>query len=70
MLLNGYYITAENSEDRLDSTDNLADAVRLAREWAAREGQPGEPICIEHNGLTVRQFVRTADGRIEEEAVS
>ena len=32
MKANGYYITNENSEDRLDITDNLADAIRIARE--------------------------------------
>ena len=26
-----YYITSENTEDRFDATDNLEDAIRIAR---------------------------------------
>ena len=63
-----YHITSENGEDRLDSTDNLEDAIRLAREWA-REGQAGDPVVIEHKGLTIRQLVLRADGSIAEEEV-
>ena len=62
---NAYYITSENSEDRLDCAENLADALRIARELV-REGQAGDPVCIEHQGLTVRQLVLMPDGRIEE----
>jgi hypothetical protein len=69
MSVNGYYITNDNSEDRLDSAASLTEAIRLARDWATREGQPGEPICIEHNGLTIRQFVRMPDGKVEEEEI-
>ena len=65
MSVNAYYVTSENSEDRLDCADNLEDAIRIARELA-REGQAGEPVCIEHRGLTIRQFVLMPDGRIEE----
>ena len=67
--VNAGSITRENREDRLGYTENLADAIRLAREWAVREGLPGEPICIEPMGLTGRQFVRQPDGRIAEAAI-
>lgn len=65
MPLNGYYVTRENSEDRLDAADNLPEAVRLARQWAS-EGETGEPVCIEHEGKNIRQFVRMPNGRIDE----
>ncbi len=65
MPVNGFYITNENSEDRLDSAENLMDAIRIARKWV-RDSQAGEPICIEHKGLTIRQLVLMPDGRIEE----
>ena len=69
MPANTYYITNESSEDRLDCADNLSDAIRIARELAGEE-QMGETICIEHKGLTIRQFVRKPDGKVEEAEIS
>ncbi|HEV3258875.1 MAG TPA: hypothetical protein VG013_18540 [Gemmataceae bacterium] len=63
-----YYIISENSEDRLDSTDSLQDALRLARDLA-REGQAGDAISIEHRGKVIRQLVRMPDGRVAEEEI-
>jgi hypothetical protein len=65
---NSYYITSESSEDRLDCADNLTEAIRIAREWI-REAETGDAICIEHEGLVIRQLVLTPDGSIEEQEI-
>ena len=64
-----YHITSENTEDTFDSTDNLEDAIRIAKE-AAENGQAGDPVCIEHKGKTIRQFVLTPNGKVEEAALA
>ena len=65
-----FYITNESTEDTLDSTDSLQDAVRLARE-AAKQGQVGEPVSIlESEGRAIRQFVLMADGTVAEHAIA
>ncbi len=64
-----FYITSENTEDTFDSTDNLQDAIRIARELA-QEGQAGDPVCIEHEGRNIRQFVLMPDGKVAEEAIA
>ena len=64
-----FYVTGENTEDRFDSTDSLQDAIRIARE-AARNGQAGDPVSVEHNGKNIRQFVLTPDGMIAEQALA
>jgi hypothetical protein len=60
-----YYINSENTEDTFDSTDNLQDAIRIARELA-QEGQAGDPVCIEHKGKNIWQFVLMPDGNVAE----
>jgi hypothetical protein len=63
-----FRINNENSEDTFDSTDNLEDAIRIARE-AARQGQAGDPVCIERNGLNIMHFVLMPDGKVAEETL-
>jgi hypothetical protein len=60
-----FYIVSENTEDRFDSTDSLDDAIRIARE-VAQQGQAGDPVCIEHNGKNIKQFVLLPNGDVEE----
>lgn len=64
-----FYITSENTEDTFDSAGTLQDAIRIARE-VARKGQAGDPVCIEHKGKNIRQFVLMPDGKIAEEALA
>jgi hypothetical protein len=64
-----FYITYENTEDTFDSTDNLQDAIRIARE-VAQKGQAGDPVCIEHEGKNIRQFVLMPNGKVAEEAIA
>ncbi len=64
-----YYINYENSEDTFDSTDNLEDAIRLAKE-AAKFAQAGDPVCIEHNGKNIFTFALMPGGDIAEKAVA
>ena len=64
-----FYITSENTEDTFDSTDNLLEAIRIAREVAER-GQAGDPVCVEHNGKNIRQFVLMPTGKIAEQALA
>jgi hypothetical protein len=63
-----YHIVNETTEDRFDEVDNLDEALRIAR-GVAKEGRAGEPVSIEHNGKVIRQFVLTADGKVEEAQV-
>ena len=64
-----FHITSENTEDTFDSTDNLQDAIRIARE-VAQNGHAGDPVCIEHKGKNIRQFVLLPNGRVAEEALA
>jgi hypothetical protein len=65
-----YYVVNESTEDTLESTDNLEDAVRVAQE-AARQGQAGDPVTIlDSGGMAVRQFMRLPDGRVAEQAIA
>jgi len=65
-----FYITNESTEDTFESTDNLQDAIRMARE-IARQGQAGDPVSIiEREGKTVRQFVLMPDGTVAEQTIA
>src|SRR5262245_51848358 len=63
MKTSAYWIISEVTEDRFDKTDNLADAIRIAR-TLVRESQAGDPIAIEHQGRVIRQLVLLPDGRV------
>jgi hypothetical protein len=64
-----FYIVNESTEDTFGPAGDLEDAIRLARE-AARQGQVGDPVSVlESGGMAVRQFVRTADGAVVEQAI-
>ncbi|OWK38149.1 hypothetical protein [Fimbriiglobus ruber] len=58
-------ITNESTEDTLDSTHDLQDAVRMALE-AARTGTVGDPVSIEQDGKCVKQFILLKDGTVRE----
>ncbi len=60
-----YHIISETTEDRFDETYSLDEALRIAQ-GLAREGQVNNPVSIEHNGRVIHQFVRTADGVVDE----
>jgi hypothetical protein len=61
-----FYIINESTEDTFESTDNLQDAIRVARE-VAKQGQAGDPISIlESGGKAVRQFLLMSDGMVAE----
>jgi hypothetical protein len=68
VISNAYCIIRETTEDRLDETESLEEAVRIARSLV-REGQAGDPVSIEHRGKVVRQLVLMPDGKAEEEAI-
>ena len=63
-----FHITSENTEDTFDSTDDLQDAIRIAREVVQTE-QAGDPVNIEHKGMVIRQFVLMPDGKVAEEVL-
>jgi hypothetical protein len=63
-----FYITSDNSENRFDSAEDLQGAIRIARK-VAKNGQPGDAVCIEHMGKNIRQFVLMPNGNIAEEAL-
>ena len=64
-----FYITSENTEDTFDATENLQDAIRIARE-VAQIGQAGDLVCIEYKGKNVRQFVLMPNGEVAEEVLA
>ncbi|HEV3258386.1 MAG TPA: hypothetical protein VG013_16015 [Gemmataceae bacterium] len=64
-----FYITNESTEDTFASTDNLQDAIRIARE-VAQQGQAGDPVSVERDGKTIRQFVLMPDGTVAEQAIA
>ena len=63
-----YHITSEVSEDTFDTTDQLEDAIRIAK-VVAGQAEVGEPISVQHLGKNVRQYIRTADGRVMEQPI-
>ena len=65
-----FYIINESTEDTFESTDNLQNAIRVARE-VAKQGQAGDPVSIlESGGNAVRQFVLMPDGTVAEKAIT
>lgn len=65
-----FHIVNESTEDTLESTDDLQDAIRLAWE-AASYAQDGDLVSIlESGGKAVRQFVRLPDGTVAEQAIA
>ncbi len=68
MVSDAYCIISETTEDRFDETDSLEKAVCIARRLA-REGQAGDPVCIEHRGKLIWQLALMPDGKVEVEAI-
>src|SRR4051812_33512205 len=65
-----FYIVNESTEDTLASTENLQDAIRVARE-VAKQGQAGDPVSLlESGGNAVRQFVLMPDGTVAEQEIA
>jgi hypothetical protein len=64
-----FHVINENTEDTLDSADDLQDAIRIAKELA-QEGQAGDLVSIEHEGRIVWQFVLMPDGKVADEALA
>lgn len=68
MILNAYCIISETTEDRFDETDNLEEAIRIARA-VARQSQAGDPVSIEHRGRVIRQLVLLSNGSVSEQEI-
>lgn len=64
-----YYVTNESTEDTFVATNDLQEAIRIAKE-VARTGQAGDLVLVESEGRGVRQFVLTEDGSVEEHQVT
>ena len=65
-----FYVINESTEDTFESTEDLQDAIRVARE-VAKQGQAGDPVSIlESGGKAVRQFVLLSDGTVAEQAIA
>lgn len=65
-----FHVINESTEDTFESTENLQDAIRVARE-VARQGQAGDPVSIlESGGKAVRQFVLMPDGTVAEQVIA
>ena len=70
MKMSRFHVINESTEDTFESTDNLPDAIRVARE-VAKQGQAGDPVSIlESGGKAVRQFVLMPDGTVAEQAIA
>jgi len=65
-----FYVVIESTEDTFEATDNLQDAIRVAREVAS-QGQAGDPVSVlESGGQAVKQFVLMPDGTVAEQPVA
>jgi hypothetical protein len=65
-----FYVTNESTEDTFGVTEDLQEAIRIAKE-VARSGQAGELVLVESaEGKGVRQYMLTPDGTIAEKEVS
>jgi len=64
-----FYVTSESTEDTFCATNDLQEAIRIAKE-VARTGQVGLVLVESSEGKGVRQYVLTPDGRIAEIEVS
>lgn len=65
-----FYIVNESSEDTLETTDDLQDAIQLATE-AAKQAQVGELVSIlENGGKAVRQFMNMPNGMVSEQTIT
>jgi hypothetical protein len=69
MQMSRFYITNENTEDTFDATDDLQEAIRMARE-VARQGEAGDLVSIEHNGKNIRQTELMPNGEVAETALA
>jgi hypothetical protein len=63
-----YHVISHAGEDRFGEAATIEQAVRIARS-VVRDGHVG-PVCIEHQGLAIRQLRLTADGKVEQEVVA
>ena len=64
-----YYVTNESTEDTFGATDDLLEAIQIAKE-VARTGQAGDLVLVESEGKGVKQFVLTEDGSVAENQIS
>jgi hypothetical protein len=64
-----FYVTNESTEDTFGATDDLEEAIRIAKE-VARSGPAGDLVLVESGGRGVRQFVLTTDGTVRENQIS
>jgi hypothetical protein len=65
-----FSITNESTEDTFGSTNDLQEAIRIAKE-VAKTGPAGDLVLVESSaGKGVRQFVLTPEGTVEEQMVS
>ncbi|HEY7152513.1 MAG TPA: hypothetical protein VH575_01010 [Gemmataceae bacterium] len=65
-----FYVINESTEDTLESTDDLQDAIHAARE-VARQSRVGDLVSIlESGGKAVRQYVLMPDGTVAEQAIA
>lgn len=63
-----FYVTNESTEDTFGATDDLQEAIRIAKE-VAEAGQAGDLVLVESEGKGVKQFVLTEDGSIAENPI-
>ena len=63
-----FYVTNESTEDTFGATDDLQEAIRIAKEVAGA-GPTGDLVLVESEGRGVKQFVLTKDGIIAENQI-
>ncbi len=64
-----FYVTCESTEDTFGATEDLQEAILIAKK-VARAGKPGDLILVESSeGKGVRQFVLEPDGTVAENKV-
>lgn len=65
-----FYIVNESTDDTLQATNELQDAIRVAREVAGQDPAGDLITILDSGGLAVRQFVRLVDGTVTEHTVA
>jgi hypothetical protein len=65
-----FFVTNESTEDTFGATDDLQEAIRIAKE-VARTGPAGDLVLVESSeGRGVKQFILTPEGTIAEKDVA
>lgn len=68
--MNGFFVTNESTEDTFGATEDLQEAIQIAKE-VAKAGEAGDLVLVESSdGKGVKQFMLTPEGIVAEKDVA